>query len=93
MKKSENKSSLEILTEAVLIIPVTEKSLLTDLKLSAEAEDPRDHAMSVLQKHMFLPTEDWQFDVIAIVSGVPADKLKQLFELAQQSAAIMKELK
>lgn len=62
-----------------------------DLKLSKEAEDPRDHAMSVLQKHMFLPTEEWQFQVIGIVSGVPAEKLKTLFQLAKKQAAEMEE--
>jgi hypothetical protein len=91
MKKLEKKNSLETLAKAVAIIPVTEELLLTDLKLSEEAEDPRDHAMSVLQRHMFLPTEEWQFQVIATVSGVPADKLKTLFQLAQKQAAEMEE--
>lgn len=81
-------SGLELLIKAVAIIPVTELDLLTDLKLSEEAEDPRDHAMSVLQKHMFLPTEEWQFQVIGIVSGVPSEKLKTLFNLAKLKVAL-----
>ena len=44
--------------------------------------------MSVLQKHMFLPKENWEFEVISIMSGVPSEKLKTLFNLAKLKVAL-----
>lgn len=58
-------------------------SLLKDLNASVSAIDVKHEAMQVLQKHMFLPKEDWEFEVISIISGVLSEKLKTLFNLTR----------
>jgi hypothetical protein len=61
------------------------------LKLSLEEENIRSKAMSVLQQYMFVPSKEWQYEVISIVSGFQVNKLKVLFDLAKKQAEEMKE--
>jgi hypothetical protein len=93
MSKECNKDSLDNIEAAILVVPAIEVQLLADLNECKESKEPRSDAMDVLQKYMFSPTEEWQYKAIGIVSGVPADKLKQLFEMARKSAEIMNEIK
>ena len=65
------------------MVPEDKDSLLKDLNASVSALDVKHEAMQVLQKHMFLPKEDWEFEVISIISGVLSEKLKTLFNLTR----------
>lgn len=65
------------------MVPEDKDSLLKDLNASGSALDVKHEAMQVLQKHMFLPKEDWEFEVISIISGVLSEKLKTLFNLTR----------
>lgn len=93
MSKECKKVLLDHIEAAIIVVPATEVQLLEDLNATKESKDPRSDAMDVLQKHMFSPTEKWQYEVIGIISGVPADKLEQLFEIARKSAEILKEIR
>ena len=70
------------------MVPEDKESLINDLNASSSALDVKHEAMQVLQKHMFLPKEDWEFEVISIMSGVPSEKLKVLFNLVKLKVAL-----
>lgn len=65
------------------MVPEDKELPLKDLNASVSALDVKHEAMQVLQKHMFLTKENWEFEVISIMSGVPSEKLKTLFNLAK----------
>jgi len=75
------------------MIPETENFLITDLKLSEQSENVRSHAMSVLQKHMFIPKHEWEFKVISIISGFSSEKLKTLFNLVKLKVVLNEAIK
>lgn len=70
------------------MVPEDRESLLKDLNASSSSLDVRHEVMETLQKHMFLPKENWEFEVISIMSGVPSEKLKTLFNLAKLKVAL-----
>lgn len=70
------------------MVPEDRESLLKDLNASSSSLDVKHEVMQILQKHMFLPKEDWEFEVISIMSGVPSEKLKTLFNLAKLKVAL-----
>lgn len=70
------------------MVPEDKESLINDLNASSSALDVKHEAMNVLQKHMFLPKEDWEFEVISIMSGFPSEKLKVLFNLVKLKVAL-----
>ena len=84
----DNSKALDRLKQLILIVPGGKESLLKDLNASGSALDVRHEAMQVLQKHIFLPKEDWEFEVFSIMSGVPSEKLKILFNLAKLKVAL-----
>jgi len=89
----DNKKALDRLKQLILLIPENKESLLKDLSASSSAIDVKHEAMQVLQKHMFLPKEEWEFEVISIMSGVPCEKLKTLFNLAKLKVVLNETMK
>jgi hypothetical protein len=70
-------------TNAMEFIPADDASELRDDLLTVlTSPSPREDAIDVLRKHMFVAKEDWQYEMIGIVSDMPADEIKKLFQAA-----------
>lgn len=88
-KEINNNKALENLSKLITIIPKESTKLLADLNsIDKNGEDVRHEVMGVLEQHMFLPEEDWEFEAISITSGISSENLKSMFKLAKIKAAI-----
>jgi hypothetical protein len=77
----------ERLVKLISIVPPGNEEILSELK-EISGDEIKKKTLEVLKKYMFTPREDWNYDAISLASGMPAEKIRNLFRLAMLKSII-----